>query len=84
MKTALLTETPWPANSSPNFSDYIPPDVQWMTENKDISTVTRGVQGGLQIFFSGHSVGEVKALQGQHFSHTGIPTTEIPHVTQSS
>lgn len=42
-------ETPWPADSSPNFNDYIPLDVQWMTKNKDIST-NHGVQGGLQVF----------------------------------
>lgn len=82
MKTALPMETPWPADSSPNFNDYIPLDVQWMTKNKDIST-NHGVQGGLQVFCF-FFPGEAKALWGQDFSGTGIPTTEFPHVTQSS
>lgn len=38
MKIALLMETLWPADSSPNFSDCISLHVQWMTENKDTST----------------------------------------------
>lgn len=83
MKTALPMETPRPADSSPSFNDHIPLHVQWMTENKDISTnchlwCPRKSSDFLFWELNWRSKG------GQHFSATGIPTTEIPHVTQSS
>lgn len=81
MKTALPMETPWPADSSPNFNDYIPLDVQWMTKNKDIST-NHGVQGGLQVFwffFSWRSKGTMRTgfLWYRHSHHRISPCYSI-------